>query len=60
MKALGRGIGFGVGAIDCRPSCNPWTPGSLTTDTYLVIRDNDTRGEWIFEESFLDYKASNQ
>ena len=55
MKALGRGIGFGVDRITCHP-CSLWSPDVVTMGTRLTV-DEQTLNGWIVEESFIDSKV---
>ena len=55
VKALGRGIGFGVDRITCHP-CSLWSPDVVTMGTRLTVDEQPLNG-WTVEESFLDSKV---
>ena len=55
VKALGRGIGFGVDRITCHP-CSLWSPDGVTMGTRLTVDEEPLNG-WTVEESFLDSKV---
>ena len=52
VKALGRGIGFGVDRITCHP-CSLWSPDVVTMGTRLTVDEQPLNG-WRAEESFID------
>jgi 4'-phosphopantetheinyl transferase len=55
VKALGRGIGFGVQRINCHPGVQ-WSPlATVSMDTELWI-DGELLKGWTFEEQFIDHK----
>ena len=55
MKALGRGIGFGVERITCHP-CSRWSPDAVTMGTRVTV-DGQSLDGWAVEESFIDSRV---